>query len=487
MDKINYKEVASALAEWRKNPVGFFRFMWPKEKVWDKQIEICESLLSNNRTYVKSGHSTSKTHTCGKVVIWWQTCFPPAITITTAPTYRQVESQLWGEIRKSYNTAKWPLPGKLLPTAPMWHVGDKYYAQGLSTKEPDKIQGSHGDNVLVVIDEGSGVPDKIYDAIDSLMSGGNCKLLVIGNPLNPVGAFWRAFQTSTKGRITISCLDAVKQGIPGLVTQDWIDEQKRKYDEGINPLYPARVLGEFPTVTLDTVFSVEDIDKMFGGAVMTLNIPTPIYVTCSDPAFGGLDEAVIGQWKNYQQIDRKITSKREAMETTGDIIAMSVKHQSQIIALDVCGGGKVIESRIKEQGLADKLYPINSASRSGDKDKFDDSTYYNLRAAMWFNAKDLARQGVVRLLTDDITREQLLSVKYHRHSSGKIIIDSKEDIKSDYGSSPDRAEEVVYALWTVRKYMDAHPTNEMGIKAVDWLGDWDTQQVTQDNLLGVRE
>ena len=42
-------------------------------------------------------------------------------------------------------------------------------------------------NLLVVVDEAEGVAEPIYDAIEAVMTTGNCKLLLIGNPHQRLG------------------------------------------------------------------------------------------------------------------------------------------------------------------------------------------------------------------------------------------------------------------------------------------------------------
>ena len=83
------------------------------DAVWSKQREILQSVARYPRTAVKACHASGKTFTAAEVVLWWITCRPEAVAVTTAPTWTQVERLLWGEIRHAVSRSKieYPKPG----------------------------------------------------------------------------------------------------------------------------------------------------------------------------------------------------------------------------------------------------------------------------------------------------------------------------------------------------------------------------------------
>lgn len=116
--------------------------------------------------------------------------------------------------------------------------------------------------LLVIVDEALGIDPMIWEAIEGLHP---YRVLAIGNPLQPTGHFFDCFSNPLWHKITISCLECVdwqkRNGrIPGLVTQQWIDERREEW--GISsPLYQARVLGEFPQEGTDTLIHLDWVDK----------------------------------------------------------------------------------------------------------------------------------------------------------------------------------------------------------------------------------
>jgi len=161
----------------------------------------------NKYTAVRSGHGVGKTYTAARAGLWFLFAFFESIILTTAPTWRQVKMLLWKEVHKACTGAKIKMGGKLLDTELRAPAQAGWYMMGLSTDEPDKFQGFHAENLLVIIDEASGVDRRIYEASQSVMTSANCRMLAIGNPLEPSGWFFEAFQSSQWNKIHISSYD----------------------------------------------------------------------------------------------------------------------------------------------------------------------------------------------------------------------------------------------------------------------------------------
>lgn len=444
---IKPSQVVNIVEGYRNDPIAFFRCQWADEKIWNKQIEIAESVVKNKRTYVRACHSSSKTHTAGRLAIWWLSVYKPSIVITTAPTYMQVQMLLWGQVRGAYQKAKYNLGGKILPTSPEWKISDDHYALGLSVREPDRLQGHHTPTgrVLVIIDEGSGVPDIIWDGIESLLTSENSRLLVIGNPLRNTGKFSQVFKTGSEGRIHISGLDAVKyhNEIPGLISQSYIDEQKEEYDKGNNPMYLPRVLGEEPQVSLDSIISPINIDRAIN-RVLEYDKVTHISI---DWGAGGLGKSIFIAWARGKQIEIEKLIRKEPAETVGRAIIFINKYKSKdlkFVIHDVCGIGKVYGDLLNESlKKIVKIIPFNSGEPSAD------AQFQNVRAESWFNFKALL-DDEIQLLDDDEQKQQLVMVNWFTNSRGKILVTSKDDLISDYGVSPDIADSAVMGGYGLR-------------------------------------
>src|SRR5215472_13214308 len=76
-----------------------------RHNLWSKQEEILRSVVKHPRTAVKACHASSKTFTAADAVLWWITHQQEAIALTTAPTWVQVEKQLWPHIHRAVGSS----------------------------------------------------------------------------------------------------------------------------------------------------------------------------------------------------------------------------------------------------------------------------------------------------------------------------------------------------------------------------------------------
>src|ERR1039458_2904467 len=77
-------------------------------QVWERQVEILESIKTRRRTAVKACHSAGKTFALAVAALWWLARHPEGIVLTTSPTFRQVRTQIWAEIHRLVERAKVP-------------------------------------------------------------------------------------------------------------------------------------------------------------------------------------------------------------------------------------------------------------------------------------------------------------------------------------------------------------------------------------------
>ena len=70
---------------YRDNPVKFFTHVLDvkEQHVWDKMVEVINSVKDNQYTGVKAGHSVSKTFTVARLALWFLYTHYPATVITT--------------------------------------------------------------------------------------------------------------------------------------------------------------------------------------------------------------------------------------------------------------------------------------------------------------------------------------------------------------------------------------------------------------------
>lgn len=223
-------------------------------KPWSKQQEIIQALYRDRRVAVQSCHGVGKTAVAAAIVEDFMRLGPCRI-VTTAPTNHQVETLLWGEIRKRARMARVQWQKK--PSMKRWTIREDWAAFGFSTNEPERFSGHHGARLLFVVDEASGVDEQIFNAARGFLTGANSYVLMIGNPTQMVGTFYDNCQaTATRWtRIKMGAKDTpVYTGekvdaelLEQLPQRDWVEEMKDDWGEDSSE-YRVRVLGEFAPV-----------------------------------------------------------------------------------------------------------------------------------------------------------------------------------------------------------------------------------------------
>ena len=90
--------------QYRSDPVGFASDILGLS-LWARQQEGVEAIQQHDRVVERSGHGIGKTLQVSCIALW-ATYALRWLVLSTAPTFRQVESVLWREIAKLHRGAK---------------------------------------------------------------------------------------------------------------------------------------------------------------------------------------------------------------------------------------------------------------------------------------------------------------------------------------------------------------------------------------------
>ena len=472
------ERVDNKYGKWQDDPVGFVNGAL-EETVWSKQREILESVRDNKRTIVPACHAPGKSHIAARAIAWWVSVHPvgTAQVVTTATTYRQVRNVLWPHVRRV--AARHKLPGEVFTVE--WKIGNEMVAYGFSAGNHDEtaVQGVHAPHLLVVVDEAGGISQTLGTALESLMTGGHTRLLVLGNPPTDQEGSWfeRACSSDLYNVIPIGAFDtpnftgedagtckSCPANIPPhpvathLVDADWVNDVVKEYGED-SAFVEARVHARFPSVVANKVIPLSWIEASADQVVD----PGPIQLGVDIAADGG-DEFVIA-WADGMSctVRHKSSGKANAnaVDVAGVILtqilaAEKVHKERQIsdpvrVKIDSIGVGWGVASVLKtwgsEQRHNSKIIAVNVAERARDSNRF-----MNQRAEMWWNARNLLQpknEGMqdVRLEIDHRCAAQMTGPTYASDSSGRIKIESKADMKRRGIPSPDRAEAILLCLY----------------------------------------
>lgn len=450
----DYSELAEAFDPtpdpYMHDPEGWLEDVLQAE-LWSKPRDILRSVATNRYTATRSCHGIGKSWTAAHVAAWWLATRPlgDAFVVTTAPTWQQVHAILWREIRRAH--AKGGLPGRTTLDA-RWYMGgarpgapeEELVAMGRKPADYDQaaFQGIHALYVLVLIDEASGIPKLLYDAVDSLATNEHSRVLAIGNPDDPASEFaniskpgsgWNAIQVGYADTPNFTGESVSERLSQLLISKTWVEERKQRWGE-TSPTYIAKVLGEFPDVSDDTLLSPAVLR-----ACTQLELPGRAKGQYGgDVARFGDDETVLYRNRGGQIRFIWGAHKLDTVETTNHFYKYVDRHKGGVpIVVDGVGLGSGVVDNLKHQRQPVMDY-------NGGMAPIDGNRFGNRRAEDYWTFKDMCEAGEVDLDPDDLDLlAQLGAVKWRLGVRGKIYIESKEEMKKRGLPSPDRADAVV--------------------------------------------
>lgn len=430
------------------DPIGFTKNVLGV-RLWPKQQEVLLAIVKHRRTAVRSGHGVGKSFVLACAVLWWLYA-KQGLVVTTASSWHQVEKVLWREIKSLHRNAKVPLPGQRLMTE--LRVEEDWWAIGLSTDNSTAFQGQHHANLLVVVDEAPGIEDDdVHEAIASLAVGGSNRLVYIGNPTEPKGAFYKAFTGKGWHTLKISCLDhpnvvSGREIIPGAVTREWVEERRAEYGE-LDPRWQVRVLGDFPTTSDRKVIPLEWINRAMepsAWAAATDRFATRPVIFGVDVARFGSNKSVISVRKGDAITEIIAWQGARITDSVRRIVAAAQEHRPSLMIVDDIGVGGGLFDLLVEAGLP--VVGYNAGARAARSDAYD-----NMRSEGWFGMRDRLEHGRLFLPDLDGLRTDLSSPGYSFAGSSKIKVQSKAQLDD----STDYADAVMMSL-----SMDLTPNGE---------------------------
>lgn len=444
---LTFQSASEEDRDWSQDPVGYVREVLHVEP-WLKQRQILEAVRDHRRVAVRSCHHSGKTFNAAAIVHWFCRNFDPALVITTAPTDRQVRKQLWHEVGQHHRRGQ--LSGTLNTLELLVSATQRAY--GFSTNEPDRFQGWHEQNILVVVDEASGVPEEIYEAIEGTLTSSNSRLLLIGNPTFPGGTFYNAFRSPLYEKFHISAFDVPDH----LLSPGWKEERRIEWGEE-SPVYQVRVLGEFPDQAEDALIAMrwvtaamergqdergDDLARAGAGAGDSSNhLPAgggDVVVGVDVARYGG-DESVAIVRRGHYVADIVTWRGNDTMFTAGRVGAIARQWNARSINVDEIGIGAGVLDRLREDGFPAVGINVGEAA-------WDSEHYANRRAEIFFALQERFKTGEISLPEDSTLLAQLTSLKFVYTPQGKLKIESKEDMRKRGLPSPDRADALALAF-----------------------------------------
>ncbi len=463
------KNLKNALAD----PVQFARDLLGHD-TWNTQEAILRSVAKHRRTAVRACHGSSKSFTAAEAALWWAARYRDGKVIITASTFSQVRNVIWAEVHRNLRLSRFPFPVQANQTE--LRLSDSNFVLGLSTDQGVRFQGFHGGHVLIIIDEAPGVDAEIWEAIEGVAAAGDVHILALGNPTIASGPFfdafgrnrasWKtftidAFETPNLEGLSIEDLIVLpddeldRNSRPYLITRRWVRE---KYDAWWNgsaessPLWQSRVRGQFPLQSANALIALSWLER------------AQTVVKDDDRAgvYAGVDIAGPGSDLTVVQI---LSTGGAVLETKawahpdprGEVVAMLNYWRPRLssVRVDSAGVGYNFGLHLRDQKFPVEL--VNVGTSPSDPDRFA-----NLKAELFWQMRERFRDGTIANLASAETIAQLSGIQYGISPTGKIVIESKDEMRKRGLKSPDHAEALMLAIGPMRSRFEFLRAPESG-------------------------
>lgn len=514
-------------AKYRDDPVAFTRDILGSDP-WSRQIEIMEAMRDHPRVAVRSGHKIGKSNLIGSIALWFYCSWPDARVVMSSTTSRQVDQILWREVSMLHARGgrcvdckrelralmdggmhqieaeeRIPKPchhsalidgelGRLARTG--MRSEDFRTISGFTAKEAEAVAGISGRNLLFLIDEASGVPDVIFEAIEGNRAGG-ARIALFGNPTKADGELYDAFESKSElyHGITVSSEETpnVIEGrvvIPGLATREWIEEKKQEWGEN-SPQYRVRVKGLPPVGEDGRIFSLQsilDAERLWPEIAAEGRLHVGF-----DPAgeAGTGDEMCLcprrGRKAIRYDIHRGLDEYGSLLELLLLLVELREDGEKPVVKVDVEGevGAKVLtalrdyeedaprDSKLREFLNANRGHPLHNflagkhvafelvTVRASERAKAKAKVYHRLRDRLCGNLADWLRGDPGQDNGGAIPEDAKASAELHclvwdKVDDGPLRLLDKREIRKILGRSPDRYDALALAVWEPRWIQD---------------------------------
>lgn len=445
------------------------------------QREILQSLRDYPMTSVRSGHGIGKSAVEAWAVLWFLCTRPFPKVPCTAPTEHQLMDILWAEI------SKWMRNNPALKNDLVW-TKEKLYMRGYpeewfavprTATNPEALQGFHAEHVLYIIDEASGVSDKVFEPVLGALTTEDSRLLMMGNPTRLSGFF---YDSHHKARSEYHAMHVDGRDSEH-VSPKFVDKIIKMFGED-SDVFRVRVAGQFPKSTPDSLIAMEWCEEAAKVQASAAGLRIDIGI---DVARYGDDSSVLYPLADkVQSLPYEIYHHNRTTEIAG-YAAMMIKRyavQERVNTIRVkvdCDGlgvgvydnlydaaGKIMEEAHTERCRLAKRDPEYAAGwpdsqdippldleivechfggAGGKVDEDDPVEYSNSTGLMWGKVRQFLKDGRLQLADDDALFSQLTNRRYMVSKDGKIELERKEAMKKRGLQSPDIADALALALY----------------------------------------
>jgi hypothetical protein len=472
-----------AVERYKTDPVAFCREVLHMDLSF-YQKDVLINLEEFHRVCFRGPHGAGKSTISAAAVLWFIAVNEECKVITTASAWRQLTEYLWPEIHKWANKADWWRVGlkvrngrELMKRKIQIGTTENRFATSVASNDPSKIEGAHSGGIMYVFDEAKTIINDTWDAAEGALGTPNAYAIALSTPGDSVGRFYdiqtKREKYSAWKTVVVTDEDCIKAG---RMTEEWRETRKREWGED-SPMYMRRVRGLFAEDSGDTLIRLAWVEKaqerwheLWKEVQDLADTGIPKYeaermiwgdlsdVGC-DPARSGSDKT--GWAYRHGNYIKRVSRTDEADTTiTGDLLCQAMEDNTSTGKVDSIGVGAGAfdyarrqwnDKKWRTQDARCPVIPINVSNATKVRDKTGEMTFNRLRDYIWWSLREKLEsayrgEGDIALPPDDDLARDLVAYKWKPTQTGKVMIDSKDEVKKVLGRSTDTGDAVVLAF-----------------------------------------
>jgi hypothetical protein len=457
-------EIAADCAAYYDDPLGFvlWAFPWGEKNTplenfdgpdqwqmelleeWGRQIKDrafdgftpCDPIQFG----IASGHGIGKSALTAWIILFIASTRPHSKGVVTANTSDQLRTKTWGELgkwRKMCMTGHWFEYNNGRGSMSIYRHGHsetwRCDAQTCREENSESFAGLHeaSSTPYYVFDEGSAVPNKIYEVAEGGKTDGEPMHFVFGNPTRNSGKFHEIFNGDIKKHWTLRQIDSRTAKMTNKkLLQRWIDDYGEDSD-----FVRVRILGRFPKAG-DMQFIPNDIVHDAQKREIRYYPEDPL-ICGIDCSRGGDDDSIIQFRRGFDarsEMTYKIPGEktRDSMRFVSKVAEVLRRHKPYIIFVDSGAMGGPIGDRLRQLGY-------NAFDVGFGETASDEKAYKNRASEMWGRmGKWLFAGGAIK--DNPRLEAELTNREFGHNERDQLVIEKKKDMKKRGIGSPDWAD-----------------------------------------------
>jgi hypothetical protein len=446
-------QLGKDIARFYADPLGFVMYAYPWQRPgllekydgpddWQRDFltELGKQVRERNfdgvnpvapiRMVVVSGHGVGKSVLCAWITHWIMSTRPRCHGTITANTFSQLQTKTFAAVQ-SWSRLLINKYWFNLTSESMYFRGqkDSWFASATACKEEnaESFAGQHAadSTSFYLFDEGSAIPEKIWETAEGGMTDGEPIFIACGNPTRNTGKFQRITFGNERERWTRFSVDSRNSRFTNKEQiKQWIEDYGEDSD-----FVRVRVRGECPRVGSTQLIPNDVVAACRKHkAYSSGSLPKIMSV---DVARFGDDRSVIGVRHGRQF---RVLAKLRGLDTVQvaeRVIGFINSEKPDAVVVDGDGLGAGVYDQIRHRGYGQGLHEFH-----GGASAFDLNAYFNRRAEVWSKMGEWLKAGAE--IPDDPEMEvDLCGLQYGYSAKQQIQLEKKEDMKARGLASPD--------------------------------------------------